>query len=207
MIHVKGKGEFATYFLLGRKGEARSIEALQAIRDKGEASHGLALAKEELKTLALSDTLTGLHSRNGFLALAQQQRIIAQREKRNVLLLLVRLDNLEAIQDEHGVTKGDGALKEMARILFNTFRNSDVVGRIGENLFLVLGLEVTKADEDILERRLRQTLARTLPRRLQPYPLQISVSRAVWDPELDLILEDLLTGMESGLEVVEASAS
>ncbi|MEW6261717.1 MAG: adenylate/guanylate cyclase domain-containing protein [Thermodesulfobacteriota bacterium] len=197
VIHVKGKGEFATYFLLGRKGDARCEEARRAIQAKGLASHGLALAKEELKTLALSDNLTGLYSRNGFLSLAQQQRIIAQREKRNLLLLLVRLDNLEAVQDEHGPPKGDTALKEIARLLFKTFRNSDVVGRIGENLFLVLGMEITKAGDDVLETRLRQTLEKTSQTRLQPYPLQLSVARAAWTPESSLTLEDLLTEMES----------
>lgn len=202
VIHVKGKGEFATYFLLGRKDDSRGHDSLKSIHIKGIASHGLALAKEELKTLALSDDLTGLHSRNGFLALAQQQRVIAQREKRNILLLLVRLDNLEAIQKEHGLDKGDTALKETAGVLFKTFRNSDVVGRIGENLFLVFGMEITKASDDILENRLRQTFEKNDLDRVQNYPLQISASRAAWEPGSSMALEELLTEMEGALSVL-----
>jgi diguanylate cyclase (GGDEF)-like protein len=175
---------------------------LKPIHVKGIASHGLALAKEELKTLSLSDDLTGLHSRNGFLSLAQQQRVIAQREKRNILMLLVRLDNLDAIQKEHGLDKGDTALKETAGVLFKTFRNSDVVGRVGENLFLVFGMEITKASDDILKNRLRQTFEKNDLDRVQTYPLQISASRAAWEPESSMDLEKLLTEMEGALSVL-----
>jgi GGDEF domain-containing protein len=59
----------------------------------GQARYNLSRAKQELDTLSLNTDLTGVRSQSGFAAAAEQQLILAQRVKRNVLLMLVRLAN------------------------------------------------------------------------------------------------------------------
>jgi diguanylate cyclase (GGDEF)-like protein len=199
VIHIKGKGEMQTYFLLGKRGDQRSDRILEEIRQKGEASYGLSRAQKELQTLSLSDNLTGIHSRNGTLALVNHQLKVAERENRRLLLMLVCLENLDWINTKFGIDAGENALKVIAEILFQTFRVSDIVGRVGENLFVVFGLEVTGTDDDVLKKRLKEALQPFEEQNLLVYPLSLTTFHSAWDPKLPRSLEDLISEMEKRL--------
>ena len=80
-IHVKGKGEMVTYFLLGKKGSERGHEVQESIKKMGQARYNLSRAKMELDTLSLNTDLTGVRSQGGFAAAAEQQLILAHRVK------------------------------------------------------------------------------------------------------------------------------
>lgn len=196
IIHVKGKGEMPTYYLLGKNGGRPKTAVMKEILKKGEASHGMARAKAELETLPLADHITGTHSRNGFLSLVLQQELVASREKRRMQLMLARLDNLDHINDTYNIAEGERALKEIARLLYKVFRTSDLVGRVGENLFLVFGLEVAKTDKNILSYRFRDILESYKKEPKLEYPIDVHLSEAKWDPNDPISLEDLLSDME-----------
>ncbi len=144
----------------------------------------------------MNDDLTGLYSRNGFVAFARQQLVDAIREKRKVLLLLVRLDNLEWINEKYGVHEGEHALREVARLLNDIFRTSDLMGRIDESLFLLFGLEVSGTIAEILSTRFRKKLETYEVETSLPFPLLINLSEANWDPQSPVPLEELLSDME-----------
>ena len=93
-------------------------------------------AQEDLRTLTLVDEITGLYTRRGFLALVEQKFKIAGRLNRGVLLLLGDLDGLRGINDTLGYEEGDRALIEAANILKETFRESDIIARIGGDEFI-----------------------------------------------------------------------
>lgn len=200
VINIKGKGEMITYFLIGRNDSVRTEQVVQARQEQGEAGYGLVRAMEELATLPLSDDLTGVHSRNGFAALARQQLAVAAREQRKALLLLVCLDNLEWINSEYGFEEGDRALKELARLLYVVFRISDLVGRVSEHLFLVFGLEVTVVEHDVLAARFRKMYENFVDESDLDYELKISLAGAAWDPTAPRPLEALLSEMELSLK-------
>ncbi len=199
IIHVKGKGEMPTYYLLGKSGGRPKTAVMKEILKKGEASHAMARAKAELATLPLADHITGTHSRNGFLSLVLQQELVASRENRRMQLMLARLDNLEHINDTYNIDEGERALKEVARLLYKVFRTSDLVGRVGENLFLVFGLEVSKTDKKILSYRFRDILESYKKEPELEYPIDVHLSEAKWDPNDPISLEDLLSDMEKKL--------
>jgi diguanylate cyclase (GGDEF)-like protein len=114
--------------------------------------------EEELRTLSLRDELTGLYNRRGFFTLAQQQWKLAKRSKRGLLLVLGDLDGLKKINDTFGHEKGDEALREAANILKETYRESDIIGRIGGDEFAIVMLEDSQADTGILSSRLQDSL-------------------------------------------------
>lgn len=70
---------------------------------------------DALRQLALTDELTGLYSRRGFMAVAGQQLKLARRLKRRVLMIFGDLDGLKAINDSFGHREGDAALKKVDR--------------------------------------------------------------------------------------------
>lgn len=87
--------------------------------------------EEEIRTLSITDQLTGLYNRRGFIALVEQQLKIVERTKDGAILLFADLDGLKWINDNLGHNKGDEALVETASILKEIFRKSDIIARMG----------------------------------------------------------------------------
>lgn len=107
-----------------------------------------------LRQLALTDLLTGLYNRRGFLTLADHHLRLAPRT-RGLLLASADVPELRRINDTHGRYEGDRALLAAAGILKETFRASDVVARLGADDFAVLVLDASEETEDVIGPRLR----------------------------------------------------
>jgi diguanylate cyclase (GGDEF)-like protein len=148
--------------------------------------------KAELKSLSLTDELTGLYNRRGFLTLARQQIKIAHRLKKRLLLIYTDMDNLKWINDTLGHKEGDRALKEMAEIMSSTFRASDLVARMGGDEFAILGLEEAEADFSKIRLRLQQKTGLSGKDAARPYRLSFSMGFVQYDPEKPEGIEDLL---------------
>ena len=93
----------------------------------------------EIHDLSLRDELTGLYNLRGFKILAEQALRLAQRSKVPFSVLFVDLDNLKQINDVHGHGVGSATLREIAELVQATFREPDVIGRIGGDGFAVAG--------------------------------------------------------------------
>jgi diguanylate cyclase (GGDEF)-like protein len=134
----------------------------------------------ELRSLALVDELTGLYNRRGFLALARQQLRIAGRVGAAVSQVYADMDGLKQINDVLGHHNGDRALVETANILRETFRDADVIARIGGDEFAVLTVEGATNGTDAMLERLRERLARrnALDDRRYVLSLSVGVARA-----------------------------
>ena len=148
--------------------------------------------KAELKSLSLTDELTGLYNRRGFLTLARQQIKIAHRLKKRLLLIYSDMDNLKWINDTLGHKEGDRALKEMAEIMSSTFRASDLVARMGGDEFAVLGLEESEADFSKIRVRLEQKIGPSGKESTRPYRLSFSMGFVMYDPEKPEDIDELL---------------
>jgi two-component system, cell cycle response regulator len=131
--------------------------------------------KAEIKSLSLIDDLTGLYNRRGFLTVAKQQGKVANRQRKNLLLIYTDMDNLKSINDTLGHQSGDSALKDIAEILNRTFRSSDVIGRIGGDEFAILGIEESEADFGKIRARLDRNIEAYSEKTGKPYPLSLSL--------------------------------
>ncbi|MBN1836642.1 MAG: GGDEF domain-containing protein [Spirochaetales bacterium] len=147
---------------------------------------------EELRTLSLSDELTGIYNRRGFYILAEQQIKIARRTGRAMLLASADLDGLKRINDGFGHHEGDRALVDAAQILRESFRESDIIARMGGDEFVVLMTEKPEISSSILLERLARNLEAHNRKVTRPYPFSISVGFAYFDPEQPVSLQELL---------------
>jgi len=128
----------------------------------------------EIRNLSLTDELTGLYNRRGFLTLAVQQLKFAQRLEQGLLLVFVDVDGLKQINDLFGYEEGDRALRDAAAVLRSTFRGSDIVARFGGDEFMILALQPRETHAGPLLDRLQaaqQAYNTAQPRR---YPLALS---------------------------------
>jgi len=94
--------------------------------------------QQRLADLALRDDLTGLYNRRGVLALGEYQRRQCLRSGRTLVVVQVDVDGLKSINDTWGHQAGDQAISSTASILRCTFRDSDIVGRMGGDEFLAI---------------------------------------------------------------------
>jgi len=148
--------------------------------------------EEALLTLSLTDELTGLYNRRRFFVLTEQYLKVAIRAKKRLLLLYIDMDDLKWINDHCGHNEGDQALTDLAKILKRTFRESDIIARIGGDEFVVL-LESTVENDEILMTRLYENIKDCNAKGLRPYKLSISVGSAQYDPENPISLDELLS--------------
>jgi diguanylate cyclase (GGDEF)-like protein len=122
-------------------------EHLQLLADKlYQKVDELEKANEHLRNASITDGLTGLNNRRGFMILATGLLKFARRAGYPSCLLYIDLDSLKYVNDTFGHVAGDMALAHFARILTETFRDSDVIGRLGGDEFVVLITDATEND-------------------------------------------------------------
>ena len=105
------------------------------------------IIEEKLKRNALYDYLTGLANRLLFADRLRFSIIQAKRKAGKIALMFIDLDNFKPVNDTHGHEAGDLLLKYAAKRIKNCTRESDTVGRIGGDEFVVLLPSIDKAQE------------------------------------------------------------
>jgi diguanylate cyclase (GGDEF)-like protein len=170
------------------KGQVSENLLVRAIRYAIER-HQLQMA---LHAMALVDDLTGLYNRRGFQTLARQQLKTADRIRKRVSFIFVDLDGLKGINDTFGHREGDNALIETADLLKETFRESDIIARIGGDEFVVLAMENTGQPDEQWAVRLRDRLRARNASPERRVPLSLSMGVAYYDPDFPCALDDLL---------------
>jgi diguanylate cyclase (GGDEF)-like protein len=149
------------------------------------------LMERELRALALTDDLTGLYNRRGFLVSATQQLKLAHRNSQEVLLLFCDVDDLKSINDSYGHLEGDRALIQIADALVETFRSSDILARLGGDEFAVLALETSNHYHELLFDRLNEHLTKAGAKEAR-YRLSLSIGVARLDPGQPVSLAQLM---------------
>ena len=149
--------------------------------------------EEEIIALSITDHLTGLYNRRGFLTLAEQQMKVEERSKKEIALLFTDLDKMKVINDTLGHEKGDQALIEVASILREVFRKSDIIARVGGDEFAVFGIGTTQKDLDILKIRLQQRIDIHNAAENRDYSISLSVGTAFTDHEHPCSIGELMS--------------
>jgi diguanylate cyclase (GGDEF)-like protein len=93
---------------------------------------------EYLEGLSVTDELTGLLNRRGFLAQLERAIAAARRGGPHGVLMICDLDDFKTINDRHGHLVGDDALCQTAELLAQHVRRADTVARLGGDEFAIL---------------------------------------------------------------------
>ncbi|MBU1055737.1 MAG: PAS domain S-box protein [Proteobacteria bacterium] len=151
------------------------------------------MMEQEIRELSMRDQLTELYNRRGFITLAEQQLKSAKRTKRQMTLLFLDADDLKTINDTLGHEEGDKALYNTADILRQTFRESDIIARIGGDEFAVLVVDSTDMNSKIITQRLLQNINIFNTSKVRKYKLSLSWGTAIYDPDSTLTLDKLMS--------------
>mgnify|MGYP000312511790 CR=1 FL=1 len=118
-------------------------------------------AEERLKHIALHDMLTGINNRHYFDDKLRSIAIATKRSSSVHSLLYIDLDHFKVINDSQGHHQGDLVLKEIARLLSERTRQSDVLCRIGGDEFAFLLMDTNVEDAKVVALELCKTIADT----------------------------------------------
>ncbi|MFV1852987.1 MAG: diguanylate cyclase [Thalassospira sp.] len=172
-------------------------ELMGVFRDLIEADLRLYEQFEIMRTLSMSDPLTGLNNRAGFELLAEQKIRIAKRYHHNIGIIFIDLDNMKHWNDDYGHAAGDAALRAVADAITASIREVDICGRIGGDEFAVLGFVRNRGDLTTIIARVRNALTRAklvVPNPKSPIreTPEISSGASVFFEPLDQNLDDMM---------------
>lgn len=175
-------------------------EHLQLLADKlYEKVSELETANDRLRNLSLTDELTGLNNRRGFMILATGLLKFARRANLPLSLLYIDLDCLKSINDTFGHGGGDAAITGFARILTETFRDSDVIARMGGDEFVVLTIEAGENNLGSIQARLQQNVEARNGQSASGYTLSYSLGAIQIDLNSSLTMEELLSQADAAM--------
>jgi diguanylate cyclase (GGDEF)-like protein/PAS domain S-box-containing protein len=175
-----------------RKGNKFIIGISRDITQRKEMEHKLKEMLEKVQSLSLTDDLTKLNNRRGFITLAGQQLKLARRNKVQLVLLFLDLNNMKKINDRFGHQEGDRALIHTAGILKSSFRESDIIARIGGDEFVVLAVGASDDDADIFITHLEENLEAHNRKAESPYQLSLSTGYAPYNHDAPCSIEELI---------------
>lgn len=147
-------------------------------------------AEEKARHLSLTDELSGLLNRRGFFLLAEQALKTARRANTDLTLIYIDLDGLKRVNDELGHQAGDSMIIDAAEVLRVSFRESDLVARIGGDEFAILAI-TTDSSESMIARLQKSILQFNQGTHL-PYQLSVSAGHVRCLPDEERSLIELL---------------
>ena len=162
------------------------------------ALDGLTHLIESMRSLALTDELTGIYNRRGFLQTGKRFLDVARRDLRSAFLVYIDLNNLKQVNDSAGHAAGDELIRQTGnflRELFPSYGVHEVLGRLGGDEFAALTTErkCPSRSEILLRARMRQGLIS------DRHSLSLSVGLAYFNPLLPIGINELLENAERAM--------
>jgi diguanylate cyclase (GGDEF)-like protein len=146
-----------------------------------------------LRALTVTDPLTGLYNRRGFLLLAEHQWQLSLRKKTSLLLFYIDVDRFKEINDTLGHKEGDLALQDVATLLRHCFRKTDIIGRLGGDEFAVTAVEAPEHTRPVLEQRIARAVQEDNEKAHRTFQLSLSIGTlSCDDSQCSLPIEGLL---------------
>lgn len=123
----------------------------------------LAIARDEMTTLAMTDGLTGVLNRGAFTMMVEAYLTQVNKTAENGgSLLMIDADHFKSINDAFGHSAGDEALRGIAKSIQSVLRPTDLVGRLGGEEFGVFLPALNSAQALSLAELIRATI-RSIP--------------------------------------------
>ena len=108
--------------------------------------------------LSLTDALTGLYNRRHFDKTVEREFLRSKRYGGDLTIAIIDIDFFKKINDTYGHICGDYVLKEVAYLILDNFRKTDIVFRYGGEEFVVLLTETSISQAEIPLQRLRKVV-------------------------------------------------
>ncbi|WP_417657721.1 sensor domain-containing diguanylate cyclase [Pseudidiomarina aestuarii] len=180
--------KIGTLCLIDSSPRDMSDEDRQLLADLG------AMIEQEVKSIQLAtlDELTLISNRRGFLTLANYSIGMCRRHEVPFTLVVFDLNKFKQINDKYGHHEGDYVLKAFARLMLETFRESDVVGRLGGDEFTLMLSNTAEDQVASILAQFAQAVEEENDSNQKPFKIEYSAGIASFAPDNDLTIESMI---------------
>ncbi|MFC1735297.1 GGDEF domain-containing protein [Candidatus Hydrogenedentota bacterium] len=150
----------------------------------------LSIAKRRLEmesSMADTDSLTGLANARYFYEKVEEESVRSARYRSPFTLAYIDVDNFKAVNDSQGHDVGDQVLQEVAEVLRDNTRESDVPARLGGDEFAGLFPETDLANSTALIEKLAVRLSETASE--NNWPVTFSIGSVTFDKPMKNVHE------------------
>lgn len=157
------------------------------------------MVEQEIKSIQLAtlDELTSISNRRGFMTLADYALKVSKRKKQAVTFVLFDLNKFKLINDTYGHHEGDLVLTTFAHTMLKSFRESDVIGRLGGDEFIAMLTELDDIDP-ILE-RFSDAINEVNLALGKPYDIEYSAGKISIPYDTEKSIEDMIQGADAAM--------
>jgi two-component system cell cycle response regulator len=183
--------------MLNKESLSRSItNTMEKVGLKREIN----LAQEKMADMSTRDELTGLYNRRYLMGVLEREVSRAKRYETDLALCMLDLDHFKRINDTYGHPAGDIVLSEIARMLKECIRQSDLVCRYGGEEFVVIlpNTDVKKA-KSVTERFRKNVAKYQFKHNSSQFQITVSVGIASYGHEGDQSLTQLIEMADKAL--------
>lgn len=167
---------------------------------KGSVFHfSIPIYSLEIDRDKFTDDLTGLHTREGFLYLAEQQVKWAKRDHKGIILIGLVMEHYPELVKERGRYEADDFLQKLIPILKVSCRKSDIVARVDQDKFVILAFDAAKETGEIVLTRIQEQINLLNSENKGPYPFAIHEGILHYPIESEESFEKVLTEVEQCL--------
>jgi len=139
---------------------------------------------EKIQRQATTDGLTGLVNHKTFYEILEKELLRSRRYGGQISLIMIDVDNLKKINDNHGHRAGDKVIKEISRRIKESIRQIDTAARYGGDEFAVILPNTSLSDATIVAERMVKAVAQSPTTwRKEQIPLSISVGLGQYDAD------------------------
>ncbi len=149
--------------------------------------------KDKINDLLLTDQLTNLYNRRGFISIVEKHLPRLKRNQKKAILFYLKLNNLQEINKKYGYKDGDRVLVNVGTLITAAFRQADIISRIGDNEFMVFLVDADVEDKDTVKNNFQDKLNTYNEKRSSRYKLSVNYAFSVFDPALNKSVLDLIS--------------
>lgn len=139
-------------------GEHAYLIMLRDVTDRLRLMSELAVAKQKLEEMSVTDPLTGVLNRRGMEAELMQSVRASCRGNGRIAAILIDCDNFKSINERFGYRVGDATLQLVTQTVVSTLRSGDHLSRIGGDEFLVILPATTVAEAFYVANKIRDVM-------------------------------------------------
>ena len=180
---AQGEAIGVFHVMLGSTDPAQS-ESKQSLALRVSDHLGLALAKiklqEALQHLSVRDPLTGLFNRRYLEESIERELIRAQRQGKEVGVIMVDIDHFKRFNDTFGHDGGDALLRQLGKFFQRHVRGSDIACRYGGEVFTLIlpeaSLKVTQQRAEKIKETVKELRVHQGQKVLDPITLSLGVA-------------------------------
>ena len=185
-----------------------SMEAINIIKEQREIKKQLEVnlaksvaANKMLDEMSRIDPMTGVTNRRGFFTTIREIIKDPQNRGKKAVAIYADMDNLKIVNDEFGHDEGDFSIKTIAKILSESFRSSDVVGRMGGDEFAAFAIITQESCTDKIKDRIQKSMKEFNDQCDKPYYVNISIGVHEFIIDDSVEIEQVLTKADADLYV------